>query len=85
MVDDHRRRAAEPAHAHRAQRRPAWVIGRVGSVLGEAGINIADMHLGQSRTAWPLMVLATDRTLPVAVQESPAIEGITSVHAIDLG
>jgi D-3-phosphoglycerate dehydrogenase len=87
MVDDHTVDVPPSTHMLivRNDDRPG-VIGLVGGVLGAAGINIADMHLGQSRDGVAaLMVLATDRTLPVEVQdELRASDGITSVHAIDL-
>jgi len=62
------------------------MIGTVGSVLGDAGINIADMDVGQSPTGESaLMVLATAGPVPHEVQErlrqSP---GIVSVHSSDL-
>jgi D-3-phosphoglycerate dehydrogenase len=63
------------------------VIGIVGSVLGKAGVNIQDMHLGQSDDGKAaLMVLSTGQPVPPAVQdELRADDAITSVHAVDLG
>jgi D-3-phosphoglycerate dehydrogenase len=62
------------------------VIGLVGSVLGEAGINIADMDVGQSPDGVAaLMVISTTQPTPTDVQDRlRAGEGITSVHAITL-
>ena len=53
-------------------------------VLGEAGINIDDMHLGRSdegRAA--LMILATDVAVPDEVQGAiRALPGVVSVAAL---
>jgi D-3-phosphoglycerate dehydrogenase len=63
------------------------MIGVVGSVIGRAGVNIADMDVGQSPTGESaLMVLATSEPVPDAVQEELLeADGIVSVDAIDLG
>ena len=63
------------------------VIGTVGTLLGAAGINIADMDVGQSPDGHAaLMVLATTTSTPAEVQDQLRdAAGITSVHAIDLG
>lgn len=63
------------------------VIGTVGTVLGEAGINIADMDVGQAPDGKAaLMVLATASAVPSDVQDRlRAAPAITSVDAIDLG
>jgi D-3-phosphoglycerate dehydrogenase / 2-oxoglutarate reductase len=63
------------------------MIGVVGSVIGRAGVNIADMDVGQSPTGESaLMVLATSEPVPDAVQqELRDADGIVSVDAIDLG
>jgi D-3-phosphoglycerate dehydrogenase len=63
------------------------MIGVVGSVIGRAGVNIADMDVGQSPTGESaLMVLATSEPVPDAVQqELRDAAGIASVDAIDLG
>jgi D-3-phosphoglycerate dehydrogenase len=47
------------------------VIGFVGTVLGEAGVNIADMDVGQSPDSGKaaLMVLALSTEVPEAVQD----------------
>ncbi len=60
------------------------VIGRVGTILGDAGINIADMDVGQSpEGASALMVVSTTEPVPGAVQdELRDAEGILSVHLI---
>lgn len=57
------------------------VIGRVGTILGDAGVNIADMEVG--RSAEPnsaLMVIATTEPAPAEVVDAlRAADGITSV------
>ena len=63
------------------------MIGAVGTALGNAGINIADMDVG--RTVLPgsaAMVIAT--TAPVPSEVIAALEataGITSVHPLRAG
>jgi D-3-phosphoglycerate dehydrogenase len=60
------------------------MIASVTGVLGEAGVNIDDMHLGRSvegRAA--LLVLATDRPAPDGVQGAlRALPGVQSVAAL---
>ena len=60
------------------------MIAFVSGVLSDAGVNIDDMHLGRSdRGEAALQVIATDRSVPLDVQEAiRAGEGIVSVHAI---
>jgi D-3-phosphoglycerate dehydrogenase len=62
------------------------MIGRVGTIVGDAGVNIADMDVGQSAEgASALMVLATAEAVPESVQDAlRAVEGIHSVAALDL-
>ncbi|HEX7096789.1 MAG TPA: ACT domain-containing protein, partial [Acidimicrobiales bacterium] len=62
------------------------MIGVVGTVLGEAGINIDDMDVGRSADGIPaVMVLATANPVPPEVQDRlRAHDGILSVHAIDV-
>lgn len=61
------------------------MIGLVGQTLGEAGVNIADMHLGRSPDgSAAMMVLATGAAVPPEVVASlRAAPGIDSVHAVD--
>ena len=61
-------------------------IGRVGMILGEAGVNIADMDVGQTPEGdAALMVLATSTPVPPEVQEQlRSADGINAVHAISL-
>ncbi|HUI49921.1 MAG TPA: ACT domain-containing protein, partial [Acidimicrobiia bacterium] len=63
------------------------MIGRVGTVLGDAGVNISNMDVGQSPSgAAALMVIATETPVPVAVVEQVARQsGVQSARAIDLG
>ncbi len=60
------------------------MIGTVGTVIGRAGVNIADMDVGRSATgAAALMVLATDQPLPAAVvEELGATDGILEVRTV---
>jgi len=63
------------------------IIGRVGTVLGEAGINISNMDVGQSpRGEAALMVIATDAPVPAEVVTRVAQQaGVQSARAIELG
>ncbi len=46
-------------------------IGRIGSMLGEADVNISAMHLARSEPrADALMILALDDDVPAAVAEA---------------
>ncbi|MCB0971316.1 MAG: ACT domain-containing protein, partial [Acidimicrobiales bacterium] len=57
------------------------VIGRVGTILGDAQVNIADMDVGRSvHGESALMVIATTEPVPAEVVEAlRACDGITSV------
>lgn len=61
------------------------MIGLVGQTLGEAGVNIADMHLGRSAEgSAAMMVLATSAAVaPAVVEQLRAAPGIDSVHAVN--
>ena len=87
MVDDHLVDVPPAKHMMivRNDDRPG-VIGLVGMVLGEAGLNIADMDVGQSPDGVAaLMVISTTEPVPAEVQERlRATEMIISVHAINL-
>ena len=61
------------------------MIGLVGQTLGEAGVNIADMHLGRSADgSAAMMVLATSDSVPgdvvAALVASPGIDTVHSVN-----
>jgi D-3-phosphoglycerate dehydrogenase len=62
------------------------MIGLVGTVLGDAGVNVADMAVGHHRgedTA--VMVLATDGPVsPDVLDDLRSGDGILQVHALDL-
>jgi len=62
------------------------MIGRVGTILGEAGVNISDMDVGKSPTgAAALMVLAVDEPVPATVVEDVRAEpGVVDAKAIEL-
>jgi len=63
------------------------MIGLVGMIVGEAGINISDMDVGVSPSgAAALMVLSTDRPLPAEVLDDlRGRPGIIQVHAVSSG
>jgi D-3-phosphoglycerate dehydrogenase len=63
------------------------VIGRVGTVLGDAGINISNMDVGQSPSGEAaLMAIATETPVPLDVVERVVAQaGVQSARAIDLG
>jgi len=85
MVDEHRVDVPPTDHmlVVRNDDRPG-MIGKVGTIVGEAGVNIADMDVGQAPSgASAMMVLATDRAVPAEVCDAlRAIPGIESVDAI---
>jgi D-3-phosphoglycerate dehydrogenase len=62
------------------------MIGRVGSLLGEANVNIADMDVGTNAEGEAaLMVLSTYSPVPDAVVERlRAVDGILEAQAIEL-
>ena len=88
MVDDHSVDVPPSHHmlVVRNDDRPG-VIGTVGTILGDAGVNIADMDVGQSAEgASALMVIATTEPAPAEVQDAlRAAPGIHSVHAVERG
>lgn len=61
------------------------MIGKVGTILGEAGVNIDDMDVGRDPSGEPsTMVVATNRPIPQEVVERlRATEGIVSVHVMN--
>ena len=62
------------------------VIGRVGTLLGKAGVNIADMRVGRrSAHGEAVMVLNVDGDAPASVRaELSRLEGIRRVHWAEL-
>jgi D-3-phosphoglycerate dehydrogenase / 2-oxoglutarate reductase len=60
------------------------MISKVTGVLGDAGVNIDDMHLGRSPEGTAaLMVLATDRHVPDEVLAGiRAVPGVVSATAL---
>lgn len=62
------------------------MVGIVGSALGDSGVNISNMHIGETTDGVAaLMVVATDGPTPVRVQDAlRAHPHVTSVRAIDL-
>ena len=85
MVDDHRVDVPPANHmlVVRNDDRPG-MIGLVGTIVGEAGLNIADMDVGQAPNgASAMMVLSTTGVVPAEVCERlRAIDGVVSVDAI---
>ncbi|HEY5170102.1 MAG TPA: phosphoglycerate dehydrogenase [Acidimicrobiia bacterium] len=63
------------------------MIGRVATVLGDTGINISNMDVGQSPSGEAaLMVIATETAVPTGVVERVTRQpGVQSARAIDLG
>jgi D-3-phosphoglycerate dehydrogenase / 2-oxoglutarate reductase len=63
------------------------MIGVVGQILGRAGVNISDFHVGRGAgDEAALMAIATDTLAPAdVVREIGAADGIQSAVAIDLG
>jgi D-3-phosphoglycerate dehydrogenase len=62
------------------------MIGRVGTALGEANVNISDMAVGRSPSgAAALMAIVTDSPVPVEVVEQlVSTPGVHTARAIDL-
>ncbi len=85
LVDDHMTDMPPASHllVVRNDDRPG-MIGLVGTVLGEAGVNIADMDVGRSSSPGSaLMVIAsTAPVLPDVIARLRAEPGIVSVHAL---
>jgi D-3-phosphoglycerate dehydrogenase len=67
------------------QDRPG-MIGRVGTILGDAGINIAGMYVGRDRPGGrEVMVLAVDSPVPAQVREKVLqVDGVESIHLAEL-
>jgi len=84
-VDDHRVDVPPANHmlVVRNDDRPG-MIGKVGTIVGEAGVNIADMDVGQAASgASAMMVLATTEEVSSEVADTlRAVEGITSVDTL---
>jgi len=85
MVDDHTTDVPPARHmlVIRNDDTPG-MVGKVGTVLGDADINISDMALGESPSGErALMVLAIDRPVPAQVIEQlRASAGIVEVHPV---
>lgn len=62
------------------------MIGRVGSILGDGGINIDDMHIGRAYEGdVAIMAVATAQSVPRSIMdELIAVDGIESVRSLDL-
>ena len=88
MLDDHTVELPPADHmlVVRNDDRPG-MIGLVTTSLGQADVNISDLHLGRSPSgAMALMVLAVDQPVPDDVLERLRVaEGIATVHALSRG
>ena len=62
------------------------MIGKVGTILGDAGLNIAGMYVGRDRPGGrEVMVLVVDSPVPAQVcEEVLQVEGIESIHLAQL-
>jgi D-3-phosphoglycerate dehydrogenase len=85
MIDDHAVDIPPARHmvVVRNDDRPG-MIGMVGSLLGEVGVNISDMDVGRSPSgAAALMVISTDQPVPDEVldrlRRAPGIMRVTSL------
>ena len=59
------------------------VIGTVGTLLGEAGVNIADMDVSRTDDDKAVMLIAPTKTVPASVLDDlRAAPGIVSVHTL---
>ncbi len=84
MIDDHKVYVPPARHMLivRNDDRPG-MIGLVGTVLGDAGVNIADMDVGQSPHGTALMLIATPDAVPANVIDAlRGAPGILSVHSL---
>ena len=62
------------------------VIGRVGTLFGEAGVNIANMTVSRTRRGGKaLMVLSVDTPPPPELVERLRAEGFDDARVIELG
>ena len=57
-------------------------IGLVGTVLGEAGVNIDDMHVGRSGTGATMVLAIAQPAPPDVLDRLRATDGILSVYAL---
>ena len=85
MIDDHAVDIPPARHmvVVRNDDRPG-MIGMVGSLLGEVGVNISDMDVGRSPSGEAaLMVISTDQPVPEKVlarlRAAPGIIAVTSL------
>ena len=89
----------EAAHGHRLDIRPSddmlvvrnqdvpGMVGIVGTMVGDAGVNISNMYIGEDADGVAaVMVISTDGLVPNNVQEAlRAVDGVQSVRSIRLG
>jgi len=61
------------------------MVGKVASILGNAGINISDLHLGKRGGQAAMQVLALNQSVPGEVLDQlRALDGVTAIAAIEL-
>lgn len=85
-IDEHKYNIAPARHliVIRNDDRPG-MIGKVGTILGETGQNIDDMHVARSPEGSALMVISTDADIGVdAKMELEKVDGINEVKLIEL-
>jgi len=84
LIDDHKGEVPPARYmlVVRNDDRPG-MIGLVGTELGNAGINIADMDVGQSPHGTALMLISTTNAVPaILLDRLRGAAGILSVHAL---
>ena len=87
MVDDHKVDVPPSNHMLVVRNEDVpGVIGTVGSILGDEGVNIADLHLGQTDegTAAMMVIAATDVVSPAVVARVLDAPAVHSVHSIEV-
>jgi D-3-phosphoglycerate dehydrogenase len=62
------------------------VIGRIGTLIGEAGVNIANMAVSRTnRGGKALMAVSLDTAAPPELVESLHAGGLDDIYFIELG
>jgi len=63
------------------------MVGIVGTMVGDAGVNISNMYIGEDADGVAaMMVISTDGLVPNNVQQAiRAVDGVQSVRAVRLG
>jgi D-3-phosphoglycerate dehydrogenase len=59
-------------------------IGRLGTALGEAGVNIGTFHLGRRNAGGEaVLLLSVDQPVDGALEKVKALPGVKTVKALD--